>query len=90
MFISVYKIGQLHFPILEKCSSVGDILWVPAANCPLVTIAICSMDALCVSCMGPSVVEELTIVGMLACRAGPQPSWLPGPALCGAVLPAGG
>ena len=36
-----------------------------------------------VGCMGPSVVTVPTTVGALVGKAGSQPGWLPGPALCG-------
>ena len=41
-------------------------------------------------CMGPSVVTGLTALSTLVGRAGLQPSWLPGPALCGGCWPMGG
>ena len=42
------------------------------------------------SCMGPSVVAGLTTVGALVGRAGPWPTWLPGPAPCRGCQPTGG
>lgn len=34
--ISVYLVGWIHFPTLEKCSSVGGVLCFPAVHSPLV------------------------------------------------------
>ena len=50
---------------------------------------ICSRGSLCADCTGPSVVVELTTVGVLKGRAGLQSHWLPGPALNGSCWPAG-
>ena len=76
--------------ILEKWPYIGDLLWGPAAQSPLVTRAICSRHAAYVGFMGPSVVKGPTAVGALVGGAGPWHGWLPGPALCSGCWPTGG
>ena len=86
LFISMYSVGQLHFPILETWPYVGDVLWGPAAYYPLVTRAIYSWGAHCVGCVGHSFVAGPSTVDMLVGRAGSQP----GRASWGGCKPTGG
>ena len=79
-FISMHEVGQACFLILEKWTYVGDVLWVPAAHCPLFTRVICSRGDPYVGCMVPSFVVGPTTVGVLLSVASPQPHWLPSPA----------
>ena len=76
----MYLVSCLYFLILEKWPSVGDILWVPIANSPLVTRAICSRGSFYEDCVGISVVAS-----WLHQWSGrfiwPWSGWLPGPAL---------
>lgn len=52
LYISMYWVDQLHFPVLEKWPYVVDIPWGPAAHSPLFTSAICSRGAPCVGWVG--------------------------------------
>lgn len=81
MFISKDEVGWLHFLFLEKWAYAGDNQSGPAANSSLVTRAIFSRIVPSVGYVGPSLVAELTTVGTLVGRIGPQSGWL---------LPAGG
>lgn len=66
---------------MEKWAYAGDNQSGPAANSSLVTRAIFSRIVPSVGYVGPSLVAELTTVGTLVGRIGPQSGWL---------LPAGG
>lgn len=74
----MYLIRWLYLPILEKWSQVGSILWGPEVHAPLVSRDACC-GVLSAQACGPLCCGELTAVGSLAGRAGPQPSELPGP-----------
>lgn len=88
VFISIYSVGGLHFLILEKQPYVGDMKWGTELHSPLGTRPILSWCP-CVVCVGPFLVAGTKTVGTLMGGAGPQPSWLTGPALCGGCWPTG-
>ena len=79
LFISMYLVGWLHFPLLKKYPYVGDIVWSPFL---LVIRTMCSGSILCVGYVCPSVVVGPTTVGMLIASAGPWPRLLLVPTSC--------
>lgn len=92
MFISIYQVGRLCFPILVTQCCVGDSLWSSAVYYPLITrsINIYSRDVPYGDSMGPSVVEGLITVNTLVGGATHWSIWLSSTASCSDCWPANG
>ena len=86
VFSSMSQVGWLHFPILEKWPYVEDSFGGQQQT-PFCLPVLYDLGTPYVDSMGPSVLVGLTTVGMLVGRAGPLPSWLPGPASCWGCWP---
>ena len=77
MYVCMYEVGQACFLILEKGTSVGNVLWVPKAHFPLFTRAI-ALEVLPISLCarhGPFFCSETNYCGCSA-KCGYSPASL--------------
>ena len=73
----MYLVGWLHFPTLEKCYFVGELLGVPTAHSPLTTQTICSWVLYMRVAWGLLLLQAGHVGGLVG-LVGPWSSWYPG------------